>query len=279
MMRSLWTSASGMTAQMLKIDTVTNNIANVNTTGFKRERMEFQTLLYETLQRADLDPVNMTGRPVNLQVGHGVRPSAVTRIFSQGSMQRTDRPIDVAIQGSGFFEIRTNIDDDVLMYTRDGSFQLMPDGDGGLVLATSNGFPVMSVDGDIITISDELTMHDLIINPDGMLFATSGGPAEDAGFQDLEFQIRIVQFPNTNGLEAVGNNLFIETIASGAPLLEAEDEVGRVSQLTQNYLEMSNVSIAEEMIGLITAQRAFDTNSRGITTSNEMLQTATQLVR
>ncbi|MCL1877738.1 MAG: flagellar hook-basal body protein [Defluviitaleaceae bacterium] len=277
MMRSLWTSASGMTAQMLKIDTVTNNIANVNTTGFKRERMEFQTLLYETMQRADLDPVNMTGRPVNLQVGHGVRPSAVTRIFSQGSLQRTDRPIDVAIQGSGFFVIRTDLEE--YMYTRDGSFQLMPDGDGMLILATSNGFPVMSVDGDIIEISDELTMQDLIIQPNGMIFASSGGPEEDAGFQDLDFQIGVVQFPNSNGLEAVGNNLFVETIASGAPLWEAEDEVGRVSQITQNYLEMSNVSIAEEMIGLITAQRAFDTNSRGITTSNEMLQTATQLVR
>lgn len=272
MMRSLWTSASGMTAQMLKIDTVTNNIANVNTTGFKRERLEFQTLLYETMQRADLDPVNMTGRPVNLQVGHGVRPSAVTRIFTQGSLQRTDRPIDVAIQGSGFFEIRTNLDE--YMYTRDGSFQLMPTDDGMLVLTTSNGFHVMSVDGEEIIIGDDITIHDLIIDYDGSLFTSIGGE-----FEDLGFQIRIVQFSNSNGLEAVGNNLFIETIASGAPLSEADDEVGRVSRLVQNYLEMSNVSIAEEMIGLITAQRAFDTNSRGITTSNEMLQTATQLVR
>jgi flagellar basal-body rod protein FlgG len=155
----------------------------------------------------------------------------------------------------------------------------MPIGDGELMLATSYGFPVMSVDGDEIIITDDLTMHDIIITAEGMIFASAGGPEEDAGFQDLEFQIRVVQFPNTNGLEAIGNNLFMETIASGAPLLEAEDEVGRASQLVQRYLEMSNVSIAEEMIGLITAQRAFDTNSRGITTSNEMLQTATQLVR
>ncbi|MCL2356170.1 MAG: flagellar hook-basal body protein [Defluviitaleaceae bacterium] len=277
MMRSLWTSASGMTAQMLKIDTVTNNIANVNTTGFKRERLEFQTLLYETMQRADLDPVNMTGRPVNLQVGHGVRPAATTRIFTQGSLQMTGRPLDVAIEGPGFFEVRMDFDE--YRFTRDGSFHLMPVGDGELILATSNGFPVMSVDGDVITITDDLTMNDLIITLEGMIFASAGGPEEDAGFQDLGFQLRVVQFPNTNGLEAIGNNLLMETIASGAPLSEADGETGRVSRLVQNYLEMSNVSIAEEMIGLITAQRAFDTNSRGITTSNEMLQTATQLVR
>jgi flagellar basal-body rod protein FlgG len=272
MMRSLWTSASGMTAQMLKIDTVTNNIANVNTTGFKRERLEFKTLLYETMQRADLDPVNMTGRPVNLQVGHGVRPAATTRIFSQGSLQRTDRPMDFAIEGSAFFEIRTNFDE--YFYTRDGSFHLMPNDDGTLTLATSTGFPVMSVDGEAIIIPEGITENDITVFDNGMMFSTIGGDAEDLGFQ-----IRLVQFPNPNGMEAIGNNLFMETVASGAALSEADGETGRVSRLIQNYLEMSNVSIAEEMIGIITAQRAFDTNSRGITTSNEMLQTANQLVR
>lgn len=271
MMRSLWTSASGMTAQMLKIDTVTNNIANVNTTGFKRERLEFKTLLYETMQRADLDPVNMTGRPVNLQVGHGVRPASTTRIFTQGSLQRTDRPMDFAIEGSAFFEIRGN---DEYFYTRDGSFHLMPLDDGTLVLTTSSGFPVMSVDGDEIIIPEGITANDITASYEGMLFSTMGGV-----FEDLGLQFRIIQFPNPNGMEAIGNNLFRETIASGAPLAEAEGETGRISRLIQNYLEMSNVSIAEEMIGLITAQRAFDTNSRGITTSNEMLQTANQLVR
>ncbi|MCL2199686.1 MAG: flagellar basal-body rod protein FlgG [Defluviitaleaceae bacterium] len=273
MMRSLWTSASGMTAQMLKIDTVTNNIANVNTTGFKRERLEFKTLLYETMQRADLDPVNMTGRPVNLQVGHGVRPAATTRIFTQGSMQRTDRPVDFAVEGNGFFEIRTNFGE--YRYTRDGSFHLMPVEDGTLVLTTSSGFHVMSVDGDEIIIPEGISAADLSISYEGMLFATTAVE----GFIDLGFQIRLVQFPNPNGLEGIGGNLFQETIASGAPLSEAEGETGRISRLVQGYLEMSNVSIAEEMIGMITAQRAFDTNSRGITTSNEMLQTANQLVR
>jgi flagellar basal-body rod protein FlgG len=272
MMRSLWTSASGMTAQMLAIDTVTNNIANVNTTGFKRERLEFQTLLYETMQRANLDPVNMTGRPVNLQVGHGVRPSSMTRMFTQGSLQRSDRPIDFAIEGSAFFEIRVGDD---LFYTRDGSFHLMPLDDGTLMLTTSDGYPVMSVDGDEIIIPEGIVASDITVHTDGT-FYTSRGNGE---FEDLGFQMRLVQFPNPNGMEAMGNNLFMQTIASGEALSEADGEVGRQSRLIQGYLEMSNVSIAEEMIGLITAQRAFDTNSRGITTSNEMLQTANQLVR
>jgi flagellar basal-body rod protein FlgG len=261
-----------MTAQMLKIDTVTNNIANVNTTGFKRERLEFKTLLYETMQRADLDPVNMTGRPVNLQVGHGVRPSATTRIFSQGSMQRTDRPMDFAIEGSAFFEVRTNYDE--FFYTRDGSFHLMPLDDGTLMLTTSAGNPIMSADGNEIIIPEGLTADDITVTYEGMLFSTANGD-----FEDLGFQLRLVQFPNPNGMEAIGNNLYMQTVASGAALSEVDGETGSISRVRQNFLEMSNVSIAEEMIGIITAQRAFDTNSRGITTSNEMLQTANQLVR
>jgi flagellar basal-body rod protein FlgG len=261
-----------MTAQMLKIDTVTNNMANVNTTGFKRERVEFQTLLYETITRADLDPANMTGRSVNLQVGHGVRPVATTRIFSQGAMQRTDRELDFAIEGPGWFEVRRNFDE--YFFTRDGSFQLSPLGDGTMMLVTSSGYPVLSVDGEEIIIPDDISNADLSVSDRGILSAM------EAGFLvDLGFQIRLVQFPNVNGLEAVGGNLFRETIASGMPLDEAMGETGSLSRIRQGVLEMSNVQIAEEMIGLILAQRAFDTNSRGITTSDEMLQTANQLKR
>lgn len=273
MMRSLWTSASGMSAQMLKIDTVTNNMANVNTTGFKRERLEFQTLMYETMQRANMDPVNQTGRPVNLQVGHGVRPAGTTRMFTQGAIQRTDRQMDFAIEGSGFFQVRRDID--AYFYTRDGSFQLMPLDDGTLMITTSQGFPVIDVDGVEIIIPEGFTMADITVSDHGMIF----GRTPDGLIEDLGFQIRLVQFPNPNGMEAVGENLFAETIASGAPLFEAEGDVGTLSRLRQSALEMSNVQIAEEMIGLILAQRAFDTNSRGITTSDEMLQTANQLKR
>ena len=273
MMRSLWTSASGMSAQMLKIDTVTNNMANVNTTGFKRERVEFQSLLYETMQRANLDPANQTGRPVNLQVGHGVRPAGTTRMFTQGPMQRTDRPMDFAIDGSAFFQVRRDFDE--YFYTRDGSFQLMPLDDGTLALTTSAGFPVIGDDGEAIIIPEGIMAHDIVVGDTGILFALN----ELGIIEELGMQIRLVQFPNPNGMEAVGGNLFTQTIASGEPLFESDGDTTTLSRLQQGALEMSNVQIAEEMIGLILAQRAFDTNSRGITTSDEMLQTANQLKR
>ena len=273
MMRSLWTSASGMSAQMLKIDTVTNNMANVNTTGFKRERVEFKTLMYETLQRANLDPANMIGRPVNLQVGHGVRSAGTTRIFTQGPLQRTDREMDFAIEGSGFFQVRRNMDE--YFFTRDGSFHLMPLDDGTLMLTTSAGYPVISVDEDEIIIPEGIAAGDIVVGDTGIIFVRT----DDGMIEELGFQIRLVQFPNPNGLEAAGGNLFAMSIASGEPIFEVDGEVGRPSRLIQSHLEMSNVQIAEEMIGLILAQRAFDTNSRGITTSDEMLQTANQLKR
>jgi len=272
MMRSLWTSASGMNAQMVQIDVLTNNLANVNTTGFKRERVEFKSLLYETMQRANLDPANMTGRPVNLQVGHGVRPAAVTRTFGQGILQRTDRFADFAIEGHGFFEIRRGPEE--YLFTRDGSFTLMPI-DGGLVLATSDGFPVMSTDGDVITVPLDINIETMSITDTGIFvyIDDAGEPA------DLGYQIRLVQFPNVQGLLAVGSNLFQETVASGAPLFEVDGEVAIPSRVHNGMLEMSNVQIAEEMVNMITTQRAFDVNSRGITASDEMLQTAIQLRR
>ena len=271
MMRSLWTSASGMSAQMLQMDVISNNIANVNTTAFKRERLEFKTLLYSTLQRANLDPATQTGRPVNLEVGHGVRSAAVTRMFSQGMLQRTDLPTDFAIEGRGWFQVRR---DEELLFTRDGSFSLMPT-DEGLVLATSDGFHVMSVDEDSIIFPLETAFDSSIIMTDQGIFME----LVDGELEDLGFQLRLVQFPNVQGLEAIGSNLFRESIASGAPLFEADGEVAIPSRILQGFLEMSNVQIAEEMISLITTQRAFDVSSRGITTSDEMLQTAMQLRR
>jgi flagellar basal-body rod protein FlgG len=273
MMRSLWTAASGMTGQMLQIDNISNNLANVNTTGFKRERVEFKSLMYQTMRRADLDPANMTGRPVNLQVGHGIRPSAVSRIFMQGPLQRTDNHTDLAINGEGWFRIRRDFDE--YFFTRDGSFKLMPDEDGGLILATSDGFPVMSTDGDIITIPAEVSARDVSIDDMGIFRYV-----DEAGrMVELGYQISVYQFANPQGLEAIGANLFAETIASGPALSEAEEETNNRSFIIQGYLEMSNVSVAEEMVNLIVAQRAFDLNSRAITTSDEMLQTANNLKR
>ena len=271
-MRSLWTSASGMSAQMLQIDVISNNLANVNTTAFKRERVEFKTLLYAMLQRANLDPATQTGRPVNLEVGHGVRPAALSRNFSQGMLQRSELPTDFAINGRGWFQIRRAEDD--YLFTRDGTFKLMPV-DDMLILTTSDGFPVISTDEDIIEIPLDIDMESLMITEQGIfLFLNDDGETEELGFQ-----IRLVQFPNVQGLEAVGSNLFRQSVASGAPLIEADGEVSVPSTILQGFIEMSNVQIAEEMISLITAQRAFDVNSRGIVTSDEMLQTAMQLRR
>ena len=271
MMRSLWTSASGMSAQMLNIDVISNNIANVNTTAFKRERLEFKTLLYATLQRANLDPATQTGRPVNLEVGHGVRTAAVTRTFAQGMLQRTDLSHDFAIDGRGWFQVRRG--DGEYFFTRDGSFAFMPT-DDGLVLATSDGFHVMSVDEDSIVFPQGINLDNVMINDLGMFMMVA-----DNEMVDLGFQLMVVQFPNVQGLEAVGSNLFRESVASGAPLFEIDGEVATTSRILQGFLEMSNVRIADEMIGLITTQRAFDVASRGITTSDEMLQTVMQLRR
>jgi flagellar basal-body rod protein FlgG len=273
MMRSLWSAASGMSSQMLQIDNISNNLANVNTTGFKRERIEFKTLLYETMRRADLDPVNITGRPVNLQVGHGVRPVAVSRIFMQGPLQRSDNHTDVAIEGDGWFRIRNNFGE--YYFTRDGTFKLMPTDEGTLVLATSDGFPVMSTDGDIIEIPDDVAARDVIIDDFGIFRYVD----EFNEMVELGFQMGIYQFSNPQGLQAIGSNLFMETVASGPALSEFEGETNRMSRVIQGYLEMSNVHVAEEMVNLIVAQRAFDLNSRAITTSDEMLQTANNLKR
>ena len=272
-MRSLWTSASGMNAQLLQIDTITNNLANVNTTAFKRERIEFKTLLYAMLQRANLDPATQTGRPVNLEVGHGVRAAATSRNFEQGALQRTEIPTDFAIDGRGWFQIR--LDEDDYVFTRDGTFKWMPV-DGMLILTTTDGFPVMSTDEDIIEVDPE------VINTDTLMLSNLGVfmfVNDELEMEELGFQFRIVQFPNVQGLEAIGSNFFRQSVASGEALIEDEDEVAVQSRILQGFLEMSNVQIATEMISLITTQRAFDINSRGITTSDEMLQTAMQLRR
>ena len=274
MMRSLWTAASGMTAQQFFVDNISHNLSNVNTVGYKRARVEFQSLLYQTMRRADLDPANMTGRPVNLQVGLGVRPVAVARMFTQGNLQRTENMLDFAIEGDAFFVVRRTEDPEEIFYTRDGSFKLSPV-DDGLMLATSLGYPVMSVDGEPIIFGDEVAWHNVVMNDAGAFFhVTPEGEMEDLGFA-----LQLVQFPNVQGLEAVGANLWSLTVASGAPLVQGEDEVLSLSRVFQGVLEMANVNVAEEMVDMIRAHRAYDLNARAITTSDEMLQTANGLKR
>lgn len=272
MMRSLWTAATGMTNQQLNVDTIANNLANVNTTGYKKERLEFKTLLYETMQRADLDAANQTGRPVNLQVGHGVRSVASSRMFTPGNLGSTGNELDFAIEGDGYFIVRRAEGDE--LYTRDGSFKVSNTNDG-MMLATTDGYPVLSTEGEPIVIPNNIPLNDVTVDENGVFYYLD----ENNDVQELGFQFELVQFSNQQGLEAVGSNLFTITPASGAPLSETQGETNKVSRLRQNYLEMSNVQVADEMVSLIVAQRAYELNSRVITTSDEMLQQANNLKR
>ena len=287
MMRSLWTGASGMTAQQMQIDVISNNLANVNTYGFKRERVEFSTLLYQTMTRAELDAANPPGRPVNLQVGLGVRPAATSRDFNVGSFERTDQQLDFAISGRGFFNVRlSNIDDpvEVIAFTRDGSFQAMPVavGSAELILVNNAGMPILGVDGEPIIFEEWVVTSQLDVSGDGLIRHPD---PEDANAEAVILgQIAMSQFPNTQGLEGIGGNLFLQTSASGAPMLEraavgGPSEVTRPSQLVQGVLEMANVNVAVEMVHLITTQRAYELNARAISTSDQMLQEAVNLRR
>ncbi|MCL2462321.1 MAG: flagellar basal-body rod protein FlgG [Defluviitaleaceae bacterium] len=272
MMRSLWTAAAGMTSQQQNVDTISNNLANVNTYGYKRERLEFKSLLYQTMQRADLDPSNQTGRPVNLQVGLGVRPIATARIFTPGNYERTEQSQDFAIEGDGFFVVSRGEGDE--KYTKDGSFKISA-GTDGLTFVTSEGWPVMGVDGSPVTIPPGIALKDISVDSGGAITYSDA----DGATVDLGMQFQLVQFANPQGLEAVGSNLYGLTPASGQPLVEADGDTGAASILHQGVLEMSNVQVAEEMINLIVAQRAYDLNSRAISTSDDMLQTANNMKR
>jgi len=272
MMRSLWTAASGMTAQQTNVDVIANNLANVNTAGFKRERVEFKSLLYQTMHRATVDPGTGVVGPSNLQVGLGVRPISTTRIFEMGNLERTDNNLDFAINGPGFFVIQRNLD--TTAYSRDGNFRLSV-ADDGLMLVTAEGFPVLGVDGDVIVIPLEANMSTMSVLDDGtIMFVSAEGEPEEFGLQ-----IAMVQFANPQGLEAVGSNLFLATASSGAALMEADGETTQLSEILQGFIEMSNVQLAEEMVRLIIAQRAYEINSRAIQASDDMLQQANQLRR
>jgi len=272
MMRSLWTAATGMTNQQLNVDTIANNLSNVNTVGYKKERLEFQTLLYETMQRATLDAANQTGRPVNLQVGHGVRSVVTSRMFGMGNLEATGNELDFAIEGEGFFVVRRGDNDTV--YTRDGALKLSIVGDG-MMVTTSDGYAVLNTEGEPIIIPDGVSVSSVVVDETGAFYYTDA----DNAYQALDFQFDLVQFANRQGLEAIGGNFFKITPASGGPLSEAEGDTVKISRIRQKYLEMSNVNVADEMVNLIIAQRAYELNSKVITTSDEMLQQANNLKR
>ena len=267
MMRSLWTAASGMKAQQFNVDVVAHNIANVNTVGYKRNRVEFHDLIYETMRRAYV--MEDQGRPVNLQVGHGVLPAATTKLFRTGSFERTDNYLDIAIQGDGFFVVRAD-PNGAQYYTRDGNFKLSLT-DNGMMLTTSDGLPVLDDGGNEIYINVDAPRVTIAVNGE-LSYTNDDGVAEYLGYR-----IAMVKFQNRDGLEAVGDNFFVTTSASGEAI--PDDEYGRPSIMRQGYVEMSNVNIADEMVNLIVAQRAYETNSKCITTSDDMLAIANSLKR
>ena len=273
MMRSLWTAASGMNSQQLNVDTISNNLSNVNTTGYKKERMEFKTLLYQTMQRADQDPANTPSRPVNLQLGLGVRPIATARFFDQGSLIETSSNMDFAVEGKGFFSVQRGEGD--IVYTRDGSFKISVSEDGELALVTSEGYPVLNIEDEPITFPAETKISSIIVDREGSFSFIN----EDGQLEEMDVRLDVVQFSNFQGLEAIGGNFFKVTAASGEAEKESDGEVSALSNIIQNYLERSNVAVADEMVDLIVAQRAYELNSKVIQSSDEMLQTANGLKR
>lgn len=260
MMRALYTASSGMYAQQLNVDTIAHNMSNVNTTGFKKQRVEFQDLLYQTIKRPTAS--DTANEPTGIQVGLGVKPVAINTLFSQGNPQETENPLDVAITGPGFFKVQVEGYTDPL-YTRDGSFKI--DANGQLVTA----------DGNLIVGVDPLDegVHDIKIDKNGVVtYVTTTGEEGDGG------TIEVAKFINPAGLQKLGKNLYQATPNSGDPIDWDPTQDNSIS-LESGYLEMANVQVVEEMVSLITAQRAYETNSKVIQTSDEMLQTANNLRR
>lgn len=262
MIRALFTAASGMRTQQLNVDVIANNLSNVNTTGFKRSRADFQDLMYQTLREPGAASSNQTEIPTGIQIGLGSRPAAVQRLFLQGSLQQTQNQLDIAIDGDGFFQaLQPNGE---IAYTRAGAFKL--DSQGRIV--SSDGLPIepeITIPNDAISIS---------IGEDGIVSVLQPGnnSSQQVG------QIRLVNFANAAGMSGQGRGLFRPTTASGEPVegIPGADGLGR---LTQGFLEVSNVSVVEEMVNLIIGQRAYEINSRAIQAADEMLQTATNIRR
>lgn len=264
MMRSLWTTAAGMNGQQFNIDTIAHNLSNVNTSGYKKLRAEFDDLLYQTYRIAGTPATETTVVPTPTQVGHGVKVATTQRLFSQGALQATDNVTDVAIQGQGFFRVLTF--DGSYAYTRDGSFKI--DSNGQLV--TSQGYRVLPE----VILPENFVDDSLTITRDGRISVKVAGNDEPVQVGQFE----VYRFVNPAGLSAVGENLFKITPASGDAIAGRPGFDG-MGQLQQRFLEASNVSIVKEMVDMIMAQRAYEFNSKAIQTSDNMLGIAANLKR
>lgn len=262
MMRALYTATTGMLGQQLQIDVTSNNISNVNTFGYRKERAEFADLFHQVLQYAGSSTSETTLSPTGIEVGLGVRPTSVQKIFSQGNFKETEQNFDIAITGNGFFQIE--LPDGTIAYSRDGAFKL--DDEGNVV--NSQGYRLVPN----ITIPDDATQVN--IGTDGTVTVLQGN---DTTVNELG-QIETVNFINPAGLHALGDNLYLNTNASGDPIVGTPGLNG-FGQLRQGFVETSNVKLVEEMTDLIVGQRAYEANSKSIQTADSMLQTVNQLKR
>jgi flagellar basal-body rod protein FlgG len=260
MIRALYSSAAGMQTQQTNLDVISNNLANVNTTGYKKTKAEFQDLLYQNTRGAGADQGNGSLLPTGIQIGHGSQLVATSKVFTTGDFTRTDSKFDVAIQGDGFFEVTTP--DGQQAFTRDGAFKIRNDGNwvtsDGLVLV---GFAALPP-----------TTTDITISPEGIVSARQPDGTNQT------FQINLTRFANAAGLQSIGRNLYRTTPASGQPEVGTPNQNG-FGSLSQGYLEMSNVKVVEEMVNMIVAQRAYEVNSKAVQASDDMMQTANNLRR
>lgn len=260
MLRALYSSAAGMQSQQTNLDVIANNLANVNTTGFKKNKTEFQDLLYQTTRSAGVEQGGGNQTPSSVQIGHGSRLVGTSKIFTSGELTQTGERLDVAIQGDGFFEVQ--LPDGTRAFTRDGALKTASDGrittSDGLVL--QGGFQPIPAGTTAVSIS-----------PTGE-FTTSGS----AGTQN--FRVQIVRFANPAGLESLGRNLYRESPASGQAEQGSPGENG-FGELQQGYLEMSNVKVVEEMVNMIVAQRAYEVNSKAVQAADEMMQISNNIRR
>ena len=261
MMRSLWISKTGMEAQQTQLDITSHNLANVGTNGFKRSHAVFEDLMYQTLRQSGASSSEQTQLPTGLQVGLGVRTVATSRQFSQGNLQQTTNPLDVAIKGNGFFQV--DMPDGTVGYTRDGSFQVNANGQ----LVTNNGYLVQ---GGAITVP--ANAQNVTIGADGVVTVSLPGVAAP---QQIG-QLQTATFINPAGLDPKGQNLYAETAASGPPTAGTPG-VNGLGSLTQGFVETSNVNVVEELVGMIQTQRAYELNSKAIQTSDQMLAKLGQL--
>ncbi len=279
MVRSLWSAATGMKAQQTNVDNISNNLANVNTVGYKTKKAEFKSLLYQTLQT---ESTNNAGenKPIQAQVGTGSRIASISSSYTQGALTANESPYSVAIEGDGFFKVQ--MPNGTIAYTRDGNFTVSPV-EGGNMLVNSQGYAVLDQYNQTIIIPDTYTAKDFSVGQAGELYLEADGTdnrmvrVNENNEVLYEMNVGIVQFNNPTGLQSLGGNLLGETVASGAAMEESLTEGLTNSKMHQYYLEGSNVQVVDEMVNLIVAQRAYEMNSKMITTSDEMMQQANNL--